>query len=191
MLMSLVILLSVSNHLFPETQMYDLVLEQAVNNCKNKNAKDVDIDLLTKLISVEKEYNLPDDLKGMLLSAACYESGYNPEAKGDHKFSKNKKTPKAIGLFQMWPWWENKKYGYGIDRTCPEQSADAYMRHIHKQIKKVKKRCFFKTEERIWISAWVHAIRKPKKKGRCYEKPLHLALLKRWHKNIDKILEER
>ena len=189
--MSLIILFSSFTQFLPETDLYDLILNEAIHNCKNKSAKDIDTEILKTLISVEKEYELPDKVKGLLLSSACCESGYNPNAQGDHKFSKNKKKPKAVGLFQMWPWWENKKYGYGIDRTSPEDSARAYISHIHKQIEKVKKKCFFKTEEKIWISAWVHAIRKPKKEGRCYEKPLHLSVLKRWHKNINKTLKEK
>jgi len=191
MLMSLIIFFSSFIQILSEPNMYDLVLDQAIHNCKNKNSADVDIEILKTLISVEKEYQLPDKMKGLLLSSACYESGYNPDALGDRKFSKNKKKPKAVGLFQMWPWWENKKYGYGIDRTSPEASARAYISHIYKQVDKVKKRCFFKTQERIWISAWVHAIRKPKKEGRCYEKPLHLTVLKRWHRNIDKVTKEK
>ena len=164
--------------------MYDMLTDQAINNCRNADPDSVDEYLIRDLIMIEKNHNVPDSLKGMLLASACYESGYNPKAKGDRKFSKNKKDPKAIGLFQMWPWWEDEKYGYGIDRKDPRASADAYIRHIKKQIFPVKKTCKYKSKKRIWIAAWVHAIRKPKEGGRCNERPKHLRTLKKWHRNI-------
>ena len=167
-----------------EDAMYDMVMEQAINHCRNADPELVDRYLIRDLIMIEKSHEVPNALKGMILASACYESGYNPKAKGDRKFSKNKKTPKAIGLFQMWPWWENEKYGYGIERTDARASADAYIRHIKKQIPAVKKNCKFKTDKRIWIAAWVHAIRKPKDGGRCHERPKHLRILRKWHKNI-------
>ena len=114
----------------------------------------------------------------MLLASACYESGFNPYARGDHKFSKRNK-PKAIGLFQMWKWWER---AYNIDRTNPVDAATAYMKHIKKQYD--KSNCKFRSEERKWIAAWVTAIRSAKKGGRCYEKPKHLKLLRKWHRKI-------
>ena len=51
---------------------------------------------------------------------------------------------------------------------------------------KVKKECRFRSEEKIWVAAWVRAIRKPKPGGRCYERPYHLRVLRRWQKNIKK-----
>ena len=50
--------------------------------------------MLERLIEVEKEFNVPPEFRGMVLSAACRESRYNPLAKGDRKFSKNKRKSK-------------------------------------------------------------------------------------------------
>ena len=160
---------------------YQEIREMAINNCKNKRPHKVDVELIDLLIEIEKNFNPPANLRGMLLSAACLESGYNPKAKGDHKFSKNKKTPRAIGLLQQWRWYE--KY-YGTVRTDASSSANTWMQHITRQIPKVKKRCKFKTAKRVWIAAWVHGIRAPKAGGRCYEKPNHYKLLKKWHRKI-------
>ena len=169
-----------------DMKLYTDIYEQAINDCRNTRPETIDRQLLWDLIKIESSWDPPDELKGMILAAACYESGYNPHARGDRKFSKDKKTPKALGLFQMWPWWESSRWGYSIKRTDPYQSANAFMSHIQKMLKKVKRTCRFKTQEKLWIAAWVHSIRKPKPSGRCYERPLHLRVLRRWQKNIKK-----
>ena len=169
---------------------YYEIAEQAIFNCKNRSADKIDVMIIDQLIEVEKKYDVPEELRGMLLAAACTESGFNPNALGDKKFSRDGKTPRAVGLFQMWGWWSNPRYGYGIDRTNPEDSAFAFMEHIIKQLKNTKKSCKYRTDKRRWIAAWVHAIRSPKEGGRCRETPKHLRILKRWHKKIKKARED-
>ena len=169
---------------------YEEILDEAIYNCKNAKPEKVNVPLLKKLVEVEKKYKVPASLRGMLLAAACHESGYNPKKKGDRKFSKKRK-PKAIGLFQMWPWWESKKWGYGIDRTNPDVAAEAYMRHVTRQLKKVKKKCKIRNNKRKWLTAWATAIRAPKKGGRCGERPLfYKRVLKKWHRSIRNIRKE-
>jgi hypothetical protein len=167
------------------TITYEEILDEAIFNCPNRNPNEVDQELLEKLISIEKKYKVPNELRGMLLSAACMESGYNPVAKGDYRIRGKRKRPMAIGILQQWPWYESKK-AYNIDRKDPMQAADAWMAHVIKQLKKVKKLCKFRTTERIWKAAWVTAIRYPKAGGRCKESPNHWRLLQRWHKKIRK-----
>jgi len=159
---------------------YQLIYEKAFYECPYRSPKDVDGFLLWKLVEIEKKFNPPKKLKGMLLAAACRESGYNPKAKGDYD---KKGRPRAIGILQQWPWVA--RY-YKIDRTEPLQAADAWMKHIVKQLKYVKKRCKYKTPYRIWRAAWVTAIRAPKKGGRCKEESLHFRLLMKWQKKIKK-----
>lgn len=151
---------------------------------ESRRAKDES--LLRQLLQIEKSYGVPASLRGMLLAAACHESGYNHKAKGDRKFSKSKRRYLAKGLFQMWPWWEK---AYKIDRTDPHQSAHAYMKHITRQTTKVGKTCgkkLSRNDKRKWVVAWVTAIRAPKANGRCYEKPRFYRILNRWHRNIKK-----
>ena len=166
----------------------DEILFEAKNNCKSAIPAKVDVGLLKYLLSVEKQYGVPNSLRGMLLASACQESGYNRFAKGDRKFSKDKKTPKAIGLFQMWPWWQSKRWGYGIDRTDVKASSHAYMDHITKQLPKVRRKCKIPKRKlkRNWIVAWVTGIRGYKKEGRCNERPNHLRTLRKWHRSIKK-----
>jgi len=164
---------------------YSEIVDQARINCKNTKPKNVDVNLLWKLVEVEKHYRVPKGLQGMLLAAACSESGYNPNALGDRKFSKKRK-PKAVGILQLWPWWERGKYGYGVNRRNPIDSAHAWLTHITRQIPKVRRKCKFKAKQKIWVAAWVTAIRAPKPGGRCYEKPKHLRVLKKWKRAIKK-----
>jgi len=155
------------------------IIDIAVDNCKNVTPNRVEEArrIAHMIYMVERLFDVPEELKGMTLAAACLESGFNPSAQGDRKFSKDKKTPKAIGIMQLWSWWEKGKYGYQIDRRDPVQSVFAWMTHIKKQLPKVKKRCRPRSEKKAWIQAWVHAVRAPKPTGRCREKPKHLRYL--------------
>jgi hypothetical protein len=166
---------------------YEELVNQAQNNCISSKRRSVDIDLLWKLVQVEKMYSPPPEVRGMLLSAACMESGFNPNAKGDRKFSKNGKTPRAIGILQMWKVYER---AYGTNRFDPVSSAHGWMQHIVRMLPKVKKLCKYRTPKRIWIAAWVTGIRSPKKGGRCRESPKHLRILKKWQRNIKKLRPE-
>ena len=165
------------------------IIDQAIFNCRFATPSKVDEDLLWQLLKIEDKYNVPDSLRGMLLAAACHESGYNPNAKGDRKFSKSKRKPMAIGLFQMWSWWESKRRGYGINRRDPIQSANAYMQHITRHLKTVKRRCrgykLKSREKKRWLAAWATAIRAPKAGGRCGERPRFYRVLRRWQKSIE------
>ena len=162
---------------------YKEIADISLKRCKNAKQKYRNPKLIWDIIKIEKKYNVPPSMRGMLLASACMESGYNPNAEGDHRFSKKKK-PKAIGLFQMWSWWESKRWGYGIDRRKPLEAAEAYIQHIKKQLKKI--RCKFRSKKKRWVAAWVTAIRAPKQGGRCNEKPKHYRLLKKWHRSIIK-----
>ena len=166
----------------PEDQAaYEEIVEQATFNCPRiRNPEKVNQKLLWELVNIEREFNGPPVYRGMLLAAACHESGYNPDARGDRKFSKKRK-PKAIGLLQFWKWAE--KY---IDRTNPIESARFWRKRIKRQIPFIKKKCRWRSEKRIWLAAWGTAIRYPKKSGTCYEKPKHYYQLKKWKKPIEK-----
>ena len=161
---------------------YEELRHHAVYNCKNRKPKDIDYDIIDLLISIEHSYSPPVSLRGMLLAAACSESGFNPLAKGDYRLNKKgKKHPRAWGILQFWPWAEKKEL---IDRLDPAAAAKLWMKRIHERVDKVRKQCRYRDNKRQWLAAWVTAIRAPKKGGRCYEKPNHYKLLKRWHKQI-------
>jgi len=165
---------------------YEDLKYQALFNCRYSTANHDNEMVIDQIIDIERRHNLPEGIRGMLLAAACHESGFNPKARGDHKFSKKGKAM-ALGLYQMWSWWSNEKRGYGIDRTDVVESTEAYIVHVKKQLPKVRKKCGIKNDTRQWVVAWATAIRKPKKEGRCYEAPkFYKRVLKKWHKQIKK-----
>ena len=143
--------------------------------------------LLRDLLDMEIAFGVPTSLRGMVLAAACHESGFNPHAKGDHKFSKKGK-PKAIGLLQQWYWVE--KF-YMIDRTDPRQAARAWLTHWQKSLKKVDKDCRFKSEERRWVAAQVTSVRRPTKDGkaRCFQQSHHFRRYLKWRKLWEKYIQ--
>ncbi len=166
----------------------DPIIDIAVTNCKNvpEARRAAAREIAIKLFKIEETFNVPNSLKGMVLAAACAESGFNPIALGDRKFSRDRKTPKAVGILQLWPWWERGRWGYKIDRRKPEQSARAWMTHISRQIPSIKRKCKPKSKKLMWIQAWVQAIRAPKSSGRCKERPKHLRYLRKFHRILKK-----
>lgn len=162
---------------------YEELHDEAMFNCPHATVSSENQKIIAMLVEIEKAYNPPPKMRGMLLAAACMESGFNPFAKGDHKFSKSKKKAMAIGILQQWPFYEKH---YGTVRTDPKSAATSWMDHIVKQLPKVKKMCSRRSKSKLWLAAWVTGIRSKKVGGRCNEVPLHYRLLKRWHKNISK-----
>ena len=162
---------------------YEELKMKALYECPTRHFSKIDASVIDKLIEVEKQYNVHPSARGMVLAAACMESGFNPKAKGDRKFSKDKKTPKAIGVLQMWRWYEKT---YNVDRTDVVSSAHGWMKHIVRMLPRVKRQCKFKSQKKLWVAAWVTGIRYPKKGGRCYERPLHLRILRKWQKQVRK-----
>ena len=165
---------------------YEELRFYALHECKNNSNPPAR--LIDNLIDIEKRFDPPPEMRGMLLAAACTESGYNPFARGDRKFSKSGKKPMAVGIMQLWPVWE--RMFPGLDRQNPQQSANAWMTHIVSKIPKVKRQCKYRTKPKIWLAAWVTGIRYKKIGGRCNERPTHYRLLKKWHRNILKDREK-
>jgi len=79
---------------------YDELHDQALFNCPWAKMTEEKEKIISRLIEIEKTFAPPPEMRGMLLAAACMESGYNPLAKGDRKFSKSKKKAMAIGRIQ-------------------------------------------------------------------------------------------
>lgn len=134
------------------------------------------------LLSVEREMNVPEVMRGMTLAAACKESGFSASAEGDHKYSKDGKTPKAIGIFQMWPFYER---AYKTDRRDVTSSARGWLKHIARQVPYVAKSCHTTTIEDNWRVAWVTGVRAPKKGGRCKENTSHWNFFKKVRAEVE------
>lgn len=160
----------------PHTEVEDQeLIETAVHVCypEMKKVPEQYFINAAKLLKVEAEMSVPDEMRGMTLAAACVESGFNDKAEGDHRFSKDGKTPMAIGILQMWPCYEK---AYKVDRKDVESSAKGWLTHISRQLPSVRKRCNTKDDKNLWRLAWVHGVRAPKAGGRCNENVSHWRL---------------
>jgi len=182
------------NFFFEVPDKYEDVYEQAVNNCHNRSPEQIDLSIVRKLFHIENNFfsvhDIPEELRGMLLAAACNESGYDPEARGDWRTRDGRRVPMARGIVQMWPWWES---AYNIDRNNYEQSATAWLQHIATLKAKNERynRCpsTFSIVRR-WIAAWVQTTRgrvNRQNRYRCYQTPSHYRVLRRWQEDIEKL----
>lgn len=190
------IIFSMAITLFPIQTWEELRLE-AIDDCLSgvsSQERKRRIKIIDDLIQVEKDFfeknaDIPSIIKGALLSAACSESRFNPKAKGDWGYRKDgSKYPRAIGIVQLWPWWEKS---YNVDRQDHIESGRLWLERIRKQYLKIikRKQCpkSFSNKQK-WIVAWVQTTRgAPVNKSnqyRCKQKPLHLKRLKKWIKKI-------
>ncbi len=148
-----------------------IIAERAVQNCLHKTSgADYAYENAMTLLQTEREMKFPSAVRGFSLASACIESGFQSGALGDRSFSKDKKTPMAVGIFQMWPWYARH---YKIDRKDVKSAATAWMDHIKSQKSYVDRVCKPKNEEDAWRLALVHGIRSGKKGGRCKENTSH------------------
>ena len=171
---------------------YNELIDMAINECPNAYWESVNEEILENLVGIEEHYfeqhKIPEGLRGMLLAAACIESGYNSKANGDWTTNKRGRSyARAKGIVQLWPWWSKK---YKIDRYNADDSANVWMQHIVKQRYKIEKlrwcpRNF--SNEQKWVVAWVQTARgiaTQANKRRCFQQPAHHKLLKKWHRLI-------
>jgi len=160
-----------------EEESEEAMAETAVKLCfPDSKPHFKEIDNALTLLKVEDEMNVPRSIRGLTLASACIESGFNEKALGDQKFSKDKKTPMAVGILQMWPWYEKT---YQADRRNVRSSAKAWIAHIESIKSNVNKHCHPKNLDEEWKLALVHGIRAPKKGGRCTENTTHWVLFKK------------
>ena len=180
----------------PQERGYDYtdIIDEAYM-CRNAKLQALRSGIVDDLVKIEDQYfikyNIPEELRGMLLAAACSESGYNPKAKGDwKKNSKGKKFPRAKGILQFWQWSEKK---YDFDRMNPISSAHVWMTHIAKTRQKNFCRHYGLTEKQKWLGAWAQAVRGRISKDnryRCFQRTKHWKKLKQWKKNIKRNHDE-
>ena len=157
--------------------------------CRNAKQKALDTGIIEKLVEIEdfyfQTYKIPEDLRGMLLAAACVESGYDARAKGDWKITfKTKKHPRAKGILQFWHWAEKE---YGLNRLDPIQSAHVWMIHVANTRDKDRCRAYRLTNKQKWLGAWAQAVRgrlTKENRYRCFQRTKHWKKLRKWKKNI-------
>ncbi len=167
---------------------YSNLINEAYD-CRYAKEEALNTGIIESLVEIEdlyfQSYNIPDQLRGMLLAAACVESGYNPRAKGDWKITlAPKKHPRAKGILQFWQWAEKE---YGLNRLDPIQSAHVWMIHIGNTYEKNFCRGYRLTESQKWLGAWAQAVRgrlTKENRYRCFQRTKHWKKLRKWKKNI-------
>ena len=116
------------------------------------NSRNPDPFYLWRLLEHEERAGIPGDLRGLVLAAACHESGFSPRALGD---CYGTKKCRARGVLQLWRWWERR---YNVNRSDPDQSAEAWLYHVVRQVPKARRICNAKGR-RLWRIAQVRAVR--------------------------------
>lgn len=167
----------------PPDELERRIIDRALKCPRMRRAPDPQF--LLDLLRIEERAGVPRALRGMVLAAACSESGYNPQARGDRD---RQGRPRAIGILQQWPWFE---HAYKFDRLDPIAAAEAWFNHIHSHLPGVRKQCGSRLDpETLWVKAWVTAVLAPKKGGRCHQTPKHYIRLKQWRPAWEDLLRE-
>ena len=172
-----------------ESDLETAILDRAME-CQGAKVGKFDRSLLRDLLRIEEKYQVPDELRGMVLVSACHESGYDPDAEGDHRFARKGKAPPAIGILQQWPWWERAPYR--INRRDPHQAADAWLKHVRRFVPIVRRQCNFDRDQidEVWRTAWVTAVSAPSKTPRCEQVSNHWRRFLEWRVAWEHLLED-
>jgi hypothetical protein len=144
------------------------LVEIAASRCKNA-PKVVSRPLLRHLLDLEEKHAVPGYVRGIVLAAACRESGYRAKPRrGD--------GGKARGILQLWPWWERK---YKIDRENPTQAVNAWLTQINRSVRKARRLC---RKWKPWLVAQAWVASGPQG-WRCrYSR--HYKLLRHWRRRL-------
>ncbi len=166
----------------PPNELERRIIDRALRCVRMR--KPADPLYLLDLLRLEESAGVPRRIRGMVLAAACSESGFDPEATGDPRGGRRM----AVGVLQQWPWWERH---FQFDRTNPMRAAEFWLAHIMDQIPRSRRLCGRHLKgEKLWHRAWVHGVRGPKKGGRCDEISKHYLRLNRWRRNWWKLVFE-
>lgn len=131
--------------------------------------------MVRALLSVEQAAGFAPAARGLLVAAACNESGFNPKALGDwhdivtRKRCKNNTpgcVPKSYGLLQFQGWAKRHirrlTDAKGDPRFDWRASAIYWAKHIVRQVPRVKRECGYPDALDVWRAAHRTAIVKPK-----------------------------
>lgn len=163
----------------PPTQWESQMLDQAAT-CAPVGPKTHK--MLLKMLRAEEEAGIPDHVRGITVAVACIEAKFNPKAEGDHKFSKDGKTPMAVGLFQMWPWWKS----HVKDRSDPDKATKAWLAVLKDEADSAKRKCKTKDDHKAWKAAVAYIQFGPgATKRRCGQTTRHYALMQTWRGVIE------
>lgn len=143
-----------------------------------------DRSMVESLMEIEAEAGISGQARGILAAAACVESGFNPEARGDWRPKGCRRRGdedcnfRALGLVQFWGWAKPGVRRYGSTTDDPREdwraSARYWARHIVAQLPAVDRDCDHSLPYDRWRAAHRTAVVKPKcvkeRRGRCIKR---------------------
>jgi len=137
--------------------------DPAINSCPNRYARDVPRDVIAALWRIDREI-LPPTARGLVLAAACNESGYRAAGKcGD--------GGRSCGMFQFMRWTIPALRRLGAKGPDPRldwrAAARFYAAHVARQAPRVRRYCrgrrgYATRAAMVWASAVQTATRAPK-----------------------------
>jgi len=152
--------------------------EMASYNCPLMDPREIEVNILKDLIKIESEffkiYNIPNSLKGILITAACKHGVYA--------------IPGVIG----WPTGKSRIIKMGHYHFLNyKKFAYEWMNSLIKQRNIIEKNnsCKKQTEKKKWISSWPRVTTTGMKKNNstnCNKVPSNYKLLKIWYRDVKK-----
>lgn len=131
--------------------------------------------VVRQLLRVEVAAGFAPAARGLVVAAACNESGFNPRALGDWyslttgKRCKNNTpgcAPKSFGMFQFQGWAKRHirrlTDAKGDPRFDWHASATYWAKHVAKQVPRVERECGYPDVADVWMAAHRTAVMFPK-----------------------------
>jgi len=143
---------------------------------------------LLSVLQSETFAGVPEEVRGITLAAACFETKFRASARGDCHL---RSSCPARGWIQVWPKIRER---FGVDDpTDSTKLAQAYLANVLRQMDlSLPKHCSRQAKRwstwRTWEAAEVHAVRNKAPNGRCGQVSGHFRKLKRWRRAISAVL---
>jgi hypothetical protein len=123
--------------------------------------------MLDELLRMESAAGFPASVRGLMVAAACNESGFEPGARGDYVArGAGVREPTSYGLLQFQAWAKRGIRQQGARTRDPRldwrASARYWAAHVARQVPWVRRVCGYTAEADIWRAAHLTAIRAPK-----------------------------